>query len=118
MLRDGWPALANAIRECQVVSANAGVLRLDAPAPRAKLLAEAAAARALASAVAIVMDAPWQIELVVTGAVAAPAKKPGWNVAQEHPVVQDLVRRFEADVISRARLDREAWLERLKEERR
>ena len=124
LLRLGAPLLAAAITEAKPVGVSGDQLTITAPANRVALLLDPEQGRVIAGACMALFSQ--RLRLVVTGtAQHANSLQTGvtdersrrYQAAQEHPVVRDLMQRFEADLVGRELIDLKTWLARLAAER-
>jgi hypothetical protein len=118
VLRDGQPALAAALGEAAPLAVDHAAVTASAPPARLPALEAPAAQRALMAAFQAVLGLP--LQLVVRP--GAPAEAGGermkrWREASDHPLVKELMRRFEAEPVHRELLARDEWLARLAAER-
>ncbi len=118
LLTGGLPLLAAALAESSAVAWTGDLLTLAAPARRQALLLDPEQQRLLAGAVASVVGARPKIVLRTAGGVAqadpvADERKRRYTTAASHPLVQDIVKRFQAELVGQEIIDLETWLARL-----
>lgn len=94
------------------------LLTIAAPARRQALLLDPEQQRLLAGAVAAVIGQRPKIVLRTAGGPAqadpvADERKRRYTTAATHPLVQDIVKRFQAELVGQEIIDLETWLARL-----
>ncbi len=119
VLRDGHPALAAALGEAAAIAVDAATITATAPPARLPALEDARAQQALMAAFQAVLGLPLQLLPRPGAAAAAPGaeRMQRWREATDHPLVKDIMRRFEAEPVHRELIARGDWLARLAEER-
>ena len=124
LLRLGAPLLAAAITEAKPVGISGDQLTITAPANRVPLLLDPEQARVIAGACMALFSQ--RLRLMVKGTAQSgnplqtgvtDERSRRYQAAQEHPVVRDLMQRFEADLVGRELIVLETWLARLIAER-
>lgn len=110
VLRDGHPALAAALGEARPVGIAGAVVDALAPPARLPAIEAAAAQHAIMAACLAVYGAPLQLA-VRPGEVAASGddRSRRWRGALDHPLVKDILRRFEAEPLSRELIGADDW---------
>ncbi len=132
LLRAGAPLLAAALSEGTAVALVGEALTVEVPPARIALLADPEQQRVLGSALLAVLGIRLRLVPRVRsvrgggggGGGGGDSDEPvtderqrRYKAAQEHPLVRDLMQRFEADLVGRELIDLETWLTRLAEER-
>ena len=123
LLRAGAPLLAAALGEATPVAATSEQLTVEAPAGRMAVLTDPEQQRVVGNACLALFGA--RLRLVVRPRAGKLGAQPAvtderqrrYQAAQEHPVVRELMQRFEADLVGRELVDLQTWLGRLAAER-
>lgn len=123
LLRAGAPLLAAALGEATPVAATSDQLTVEAPAARMTVLTDPEQQRVVGNACLALFGA--RLRLVVRPRAGKLGAQPAvtderqrrYQAAQEHPVVRELMQRFEADLVGRELIDLQTWLGRLAAER-
>jgi hypothetical protein len=109
-LGGGKPALAAAVTGTRLVALEGDLLTIEEPVGRSPGLADMATD--LEHHLSALFGRPLRGRVTVARPALGDDRASRYQAAQAHPLVKDLVRRFEADVISREVVGRAEWLER------
>jgi hypothetical protein len=124
LLKAGAPLLAAAIGDATPTALSGDQLSLAVPPARIAVLSDPAQQRVVAAAGIAVFGVRFRLlvtlkagagEATTTGVTDARQRR--YLAAQEHPVVKELMQRFEADLVGRELVDFATWLERLTADR-
>ena len=119
----GWAPSLPALGEATPVAATSEQLTVEAPAGRTAVLTDPEQQRVVGNACLALFGA--RLRLVVRPRAGKLGPQPAvtderqrrYQAAQEHPVVRELMQRFEADLVGRELVDLQTWLGRLAAER-
>ena len=124
LLRLGAPLLAVAIAEAKPVGLSGDQLIIAVPANRVPLLLDPEQTRVIAGACIALFSQRLRLVIRGTAEVSDPLRtvvtderSRRYQAAQEHPVVRELIQRFEAELVGRELIDVKTWLARLAAER-
>lgn len=111
-IRSGLVALAMALRSARPLSAVPGLIVLEAPDR------DAPAIRAGAAQISeLLARSKDRIEVRIgAGSGVEDDRSRRYRLAEHHPVVQDLLKRFDADITGRELIDVQEWLARFRSE--
>ena len=123
LLQMGAPLLAAALSDSLPLAVGGDQLTIEAPAGRVPLLTDPEQQRVVGNACLAAFGSRYR--LVVKTRLVKGGPQPAitderqrrYLAAQEHPIVRELMRRFEADLVGRELVDLQTWLQRLASER-
>ncbi len=121
LLTGGLPLLAAGWGECRALTLRDGVLTIEVPAKRLALFQDPDQQRLLASAIAGAGGVRVQLALRQVGALTdepSDDRTRRYRAAETHPLIQDLMKRFQAELVGREVVEVEAWIARLEEQHR
>ena len=113
LLAGGLPLLMSAWNESQALSLIDGTLVLEVPQKRLAILQDEAQQSFLASAIASIIHQRPRLVLRTQGSTDdAPTddRSRRYRTAEAHPLVQDLMKRFQAELTGRELVDLETWM--------
>jgi hypothetical protein len=111
VLVQGDPTLAAALTGTRVVAMEGDLITVEAP-PRPNAAQTTALETALPPHLLTAFGTTMRVACVAARPEADDGSADLYRAAQSHPLVKDLMRRFEADIVSREIMDREEWLRR------
>ncbi len=120
LLKAGAPLLAAAIGDATPTALSGDQLTLAAPPARIALLSDPEQQRVIAAAGTAVFGLRFRLVVKLKAGAGGSsdtgvtdARQRRYLAAQEHPVVKELMQRFEADLVGRELVDFATWIQRL-----